>query len=37
MNKLGRGPLGDATYPISNIKVLGHVVSDMKFVFMFSL
>ena len=28
LNKLGRSPLGDATYP--NIKALGPVLSDKK-------
>ena len=28
LNKLGRGPLGDATY--QNIKALGFVVSEKK-------
>ena len=29
LNKFGRGPLVDATY--QNIKVLGHVISDIFF------
>ena len=35
MNKLGRGPLDDVSYQISNIKALGFVVSDKKIFFMF--
>ena len=36
--KLGRGPLGDATYQISRLKgLLGHMVSDKKIFFTFSL
>ena len=35
LNKLGRGPLGDATYHIS--MVLGQVVSDMFFFHIFPI
>ena len=33
LNKLGRGPLGDATY--QNIKALGLMVSDKKIFFLY--
>ena len=35
LSKLGRGSLGDAT--CLNVKVLGHVVSDMKFFHVFPI
>ena len=31
LNKLGRGPLGDATYQLPYIKALDHKVSDKIF------
>ena len=30
LKKLGRGPLGDASYQYQNIKALGLVVSEKK-------
>ena len=35
--KLSRGPLGDATYQISNIKALCSVISDKKLLSLLSI